>query len=58
MYGICTLNVVVCIPEGKPEGNTYNYLKGTKRTPKKPMVQLTCTMIQLANAQLGGISNC
>ena len=51
MYGICTLSVVICIPEGKARGNTYNYTKGTNPYThvQKPMVQLTCTMIQLAN---------
>ena len=28
VYGICTLRVVICIPEGF-RGNTYNYTKGT-----------------------------
>ena len=31
VYGICTLSVVICIPDGE-----------------ETMVQLTCTMIQLA----------
>ena len=25
VYGICTLSVVICIPEGKARGDTYNY---------------------------------
>ena len=29
VYGICTLSVVICIPEGEARGNTYNYTKGT-----------------------------
>ena len=37
VYGICTLSVVICIPEGEALGNTYNealgntynYTKGT-----------------------------
>ena len=33
VYGICTLSVVICIPEGEARGNTYNYTKGTNHTP-------------------------
>ena len=32
VYGICTLSVVICIPEGNARGNTYNYAKGTNHT--------------------------
>ena len=29
VYGICTLSVVLCTPEGEARGSTYNYTKGT-----------------------------
>ena len=29
VYGICTLSVVLCTPEGEARRSTYNYTKGT-----------------------------
>ena len=29
VYGIFTLSVVLCTPEGEARGGTYNYTKGT-----------------------------
>ena len=63
----CTLSVVICIPEGKARGNTYNYTKvqiTTRRvqthTPTEAHGTADCTMIQLANVYqtVWAISNC